>query len=196
MPEDNQNGDIPNFDTYHAEQASIDVDKPRQEDSYKDTASSNQNRSEKKTKKSRAYNSDMGRPVRVAVYSLAVIVIIFAIVGIFSSIHFLRQHFGKMDNPQEAGRTLIQTIVADDYEKYQSLMSQDEFIREDADLFKTLQANIKLAEDALISNFIMIRLESGKQYLCSIFFDENVKEYRIRQIREVPTDASNIFSIR
>lgn len=195
MSDDKQRNAYQEFTNFENNQSEQEGSSVAEDETIRDTEPSRPrvDIDEPKTKKRRKFSTDLTRPWRYAGILVLGIVLILAIIGLIASIGFIRNHFNTMSTPQKAGETLIHTIAADDYDKYQTLWSQEEFTRQDAELFQTLQGSINLAEDAMVSNFILLRLESGKQYLCSIFYDKDAKQYKIRSINEVPTDTFGLF---
>jgi hypothetical protein len=140
-----------------------------------------------------SFLNGLSRPKRIVALVLTILVLFFFIVGIVSGIGFIKEKIGDMDTPQEAGQTLLKTVKSNDYDKYQSLLAQDSFVREDRELFDKLRDAVMKNEDAMVSNFVLIRLENGRQYLCSLFYDSAKKEFSFRTINEVPAVMQDLF---
>lgn len=141
--------------------------------------------------------SQAGRSVsrawRVLGIVVAVLVLSFTIIGVIATVGFVKQAIGQMDTPKEAGETLIRVLKEDDFAGYQKLLANEEVKANDKALFESLRSSLDNQKDTIVSNFILIRLENGKQFLCSIYFDDQKGEYVIRSVQEVPLAMQNIF---
>lgn len=149
-----------------------------------------------KSKKERRLrrSENMSRAWSIAVIVILVLVGILAIVGVVSIVDFVKRYKGKMDTPQEAGQTLVSVVSAGDYEHYQRLLGSKEASAEDRAIFESLAEKLKQNEASMVSNFILIRLENGNQYICSIFFDKKAGEYVLRSVQQVPLEMQHLFT--
>lgn len=145
--------------------------------------------------KARIAGRSISRPWFVAGSVITSFLLVFAVIGIIATAGWFRERFGDMDTPQEAGNTLVSMISNDDFKGYQRILASDAVKANDKALFESLKESLEntAGDQQLVSNFILIRLENGKQYLCSIYFDEHRKEYAIRSVQEVPIQMQNIF---
>lgn len=144
-------------------------------------------------KSGRGFMASLSRAWRVTGIVLASVLLIFSIIGIVSTVGFIKRAVGDMDTPKEAGETLIRTLKEDDFDAYQKLLAGEETTANDKALFQSLRSSLDNDKDMIVSNFILIRLENGKQFLCSIYFDDDKGEYVIRSVQEVPLSMQNIF---
>lgn len=138
----------------------------------------------------------ISRAWRVAGMVLASLLVIFAVIGIIASVSFIKSAFGKMDTPKEAGQTLVSLLKKDDFKSYQKLLAGQEPTANDKATFESLRSSLDNSKDIIVSNFILIRLENGRQFLCSIYFDDARGEYVFRSVQEVPLGMQNLFTAK
>lgn len=141
----------------------------------------------------RRIGDGISRAWAIAGTVIAVTVLVLAVIGLFSLVKNIRLWTGNMDTPEEAGKTIIQVIDKNDFEGYQKLLAADAVTANDRAVFDALQESLDNPDKTLVSNFILIRLENGKQYLASIYFDNDRGKYVIRSMKEVPVNMQNIF---
>ncbi len=143
--------------------------------------------------KKRRLGEGISRAWAVAGTVIAVTVLVFAVIGVIETIGNIRSWRSTMDTPHKAGATLVKVLDQNDFESYQKLLAADAVTANDRAVFDSLQESLDNVDETIVSNFILIRLENGKQYLCSIFFDEDRDEYVVRSMKEVPMSMHTIF---
>lgn len=142
--------------------------------------------------KIRRTGESISRAWRIAGITIMVILLVFAIIGVISTVGFFKNR-GRLNTPVKAGDRLVKVLEENDFEAYRKLLASPEVSANDKPLFESLRSSLDNEKETLVSNFILIRLENGKQFLCSIFYDEGRKEYVFRSVQEVPLSMQNIF---
>ncbi len=141
----------------------------------------------------RRIGNGISRAWAIAGTVIAISVLVLAIFGIIFIAQKISLWSGNMDTPEEAGKTIIKTLEKDDFTAYQKLLASDAVTANDRAVFDALQESLDNPDQTLVSNFILIRLENGKQYLVSLYFDDDRGKYVIREMKEVPVNMQNIF---
>ena len=99
-----------------------------------------------------------------------------------------------MLTPETATRHLVSSISADDYEEFQKLVEPINNIDNEKNLYDKLKKSLETSKDNLVTNFVMIKLENGEQYLCSFYYDDKKAEYVFRSIVEIPVESQGFFA--
>ena len=125
---------------------------------------------------------------------MGAIVVFLAVWGLMDIINTIRAARNPMLTPETATRHLVSSISADDYEEFQKLVEPINNIDNEKNLYDKLKKSLETSKDNLVTNFVMIKLENGEQYLCSFYYDDKKAEYVFRSIVEIPVESQGFFA--
>lgn len=125
---------------------------------------------------------------------MGAIVIFLAVWGLMDIINTIKDAKNPMLTPEAATRHLVSSISADDYEEFKKLVEPIKNIDNEKNLYDRLKNSLETSKDNLVTNFVMIKLENGEQYLCSLYYDDNKDEYVFRSIVEIPAESQGFFA--
>ena len=131
---------------------------------------------------------------RIFAISAVVLMSFLSIWGLLDIINSLREWRNPLKTPESATTKFVNVVASDNYKEFEKFAASIDGLDNPKELYDKLRSGIKNADGSLVSNFVLIRLENGKQYLCSLFRDEKKKNYIIRSIEEIPAEVQNFFA--
>ncbi len=160
--------------------------------SSKEDASKYKKRENKKTSiKEKIANANIKQ---IFLVIMGAIVVFLAVWGLMDIINSVKEARNPLLTPESATRHLVSSISADNYEEFKKLAEPMKNVDNEKALYDKLKKSLETSKDNLITNFVMIKLENGEQYLCSLYRDDNKGEFVFRSIVEIPADAQGFFA--
>lgn len=119
--------------------------------------------------------------------------LVFFIIGIVSVVNYFRDRANHQISPRVTAQELIDTLRDDDFERYSALFPGDNVAESFADrsTFESLKSN--LHDQALATDYILVRQGNGRDLLIAMEYNEDDDVYEIHDVRIVPDDAKGMF---
>lgn len=134
-----------------------------------------------------------GTATKVMAAVIAGLVLLLMILGIIFIVNFFRDRANAQLTPRATAQELLESLREDDYDRYLALFpgegTQESFA--DRTTFEGLKNG--LHQDALTTDYILIRQGNGRDILIAMEFDEEADAYEIYDVRIVPDDDKGMF---
>lgn len=134
--------------------------------------------------------------VRIRNISLLVLILLvafLAIWGIVDIVNTISAWQNPMSTPQKTVSHMLELVEKDDLESFESLLDTANIANPQI-LFSQLKSATADSAGSINSNYILIRLENGRQLLVSLYYNDDSDEHRIRSVVEIPAEAQGYFS--
>ena len=147
-------------------------------------------------KHSRKYENEsfMERFKRISSVVLTVAVLFLAIWGLVDLVDWVMDLGATQETPENAVRYMLELVEDDNYEAFAQLVNTVEGSENAEALFNELQVAITTADGQLLTDFVRIRLENGKEFLVSAYYDEDTEQYELRSIIEISREYQEFFA--
>lgn len=124
---------------------------------------------------------------KILILAILFIAVLFFI--IYSLLHKDVQR-EKADSPRSATKLLSQILIEDDYEDFKSLFLNS------SDINEAYFANSKeqLLGEAIINEYVILTKDDGRMFLLALKKNDDNNKYRLRFIKEIPTDIRQFFN--
>lgn len=133
-------------------------------------------------------------PKKVLLTAIFIILFVLAIFGVLYIYNLVQSGKNNMETPLEASNTLLETVADEDKAAFNNLLDGAKIDADIDEVYSQLQKADKTSDDSMLSNFVLIRLENGKAYLCSFYYNKETEQYNFRSISEVPQEQQAFFA--
>ena len=189
-PEENTNSEISEEDK-ESKNYNETAEYSQQEAAKKDASKHKKAENKKSSIKEKISNANIKQ---IFLVIMGAIVVFLAVWGLMDIINTVKDAKNPMLTPETATRHLVSSISEDDYEEFKKLAEPMKNVENTKALYDKLKKSLETSKDNLITNFVMIKLENGEQYLCSLYRDDNKGEFVFRSIVEIPAESQGFFA--